>query len=77
MLKICPGKFYKFIEWYKNLLKTYINYDKTPLLFVDKANEIVSTLLQYIKELIAQAAFAYQSLHFRPPVIVLPAAKHN
>ena len=41
------------------MLKTYINYDKTLLpLFVDKAVKFVSTLLQYIKELLAQAVFA-------------------
>ena len=44
MLKICPGKFYNFIERFENLLKTYINYDNTPLpLFVDKAVQILST----------------------------------
>ena len=29
MIKICPGKFYNFVERFKNLLKTYKNYDKT------------------------------------------------
>ena len=61
MLKICPGKFHSFVERFKNLLKTYINYDKTPLpLFVDKAVKIVSTLVQYIKELFAYVASAYR-----------------
>ena len=50
MLKICPGKFHNFVERFKNQLKTYINDDKTLLpLSVDKAVQIVSTLVQYMK----------------------------
>ena len=29
MIKNCPGKFYNFVERFKNLLKTYKNYDET------------------------------------------------
>ena len=76
MLKIGTGKFHNFVERFKNLLKTYINYDKSPLpLFVDKAVKIVSTLLQYIKEPLAYVASAYKKTpHYRLPDIVLPAA---
>ena len=76
MLKIGTGKFHNFVERFKNLLKTYINYDKSPLpLFVDKAVKIVSTLLQYIKEPLAHVASAYKKKpHYRLPDIVLPAA---